>query len=312
MDLPPGILNIDKPGGITSRTVIDHVERITRPVRAGHAGTLDPLARGVVVVCVGKATRLIAYIQRMTKRYRGEFLLGRESDTEDITGQVKELADPPLPDDDAIRQAATAMIGRSQQQPPAYSALKVAGQRAYKLARQGKEVALRPREITIYGLEVLEYDYPRLVLDIECSGGTYVRSLGRDLARRLGTEAVMSALTRTAVGVFTLEDAIDPAELTAANLEGCLAPLSAAVAELPRVELSSEQLAAVARGQKISLDVSMERGPAEPREPNQRDSAPPAGQEVAALGADGALAAILAPARGGLWRPAKNFCAIDG
>jgi tRNA pseudouridine55 synthase len=243
-----GLLNLDKPTGMTSRTAVDRVVRLVRPAKVGHAGTLDPLATGVLVVCIGPATRLIEFVQRMPKRYRATFLLGRESPTEDIEGDVTPLIDPPQPSHQQVCEAAARLVGTIQQRPPAFSALKVAGRRAYDLARAGKEVALEPRPVTIHALEVLRYEYPELVVDVGCSAGTYVRSLGRDLAESLGTAAVMSALVRTAVGDFTVEDALPLSELSSERLVARLWPPGRAVAGLPRVDLSAEEARDVAHG----------------------------------------------------------------
>src|SRR5262249_26447014 len=163
-------------------------------------------------------TRLIDYVQQMPKRYQAVFLLGRSSPTEDIEGVVTELIDPPTPSLAEIESAAVKFVGVIQQRPPAFSALKVDGQRAYKLARRGQTVELQPRPITVYSLQVIDYAYPALTLNIQCSGGTYVRSLGRDLAESLGTSAVMSLLERTAIGSFHVAEAIDPAILRRDNL----------------------------------------------------------------------------------------------
>ncbi|HEY2760774.1 MAG TPA: tRNA pseudouridine(55) synthase TruB, partial [Pirellulales bacterium] len=167
-----GLLILDKPPGQTSRWVVDQVQRLVRPAKVGHAGTLDPLATGVLIVCVGPATRLIDYIHQLPKQYRAEFLFGRASSTEDITGEVSELSDPPQPTRDKIESALRKFTGEIQQRPPAFSALKVAGQRAYKLARQGKEVALAPRPVSIHNITLLDYVYPTLTLDVTCSTGT--------------------------------------------------------------------------------------------------------------------------------------------
>src|SRR3569623_809810 len=142
-----GVINLNKPSGITSRQAVDVVKRLVRPAKTGHAGTLDPLASGVLIVCVGAATRLIEYVQRMPKRYTGTFLLGRSSPTEDIEGEVSELAGAPQPSLGEIIAAAGRLTGEIMQRPPAYSALKVAGRRAYDLARAGHEVDLQPRPI---------------------------------------------------------------------------------------------------------------------------------------------------------------------
>ena len=195
--LPFGLLCVNKPVGMTSRQAVNVVQRLARPAKVGHAGTLDPLADGVLVVGVGSATRLLEYVQQMRKRYVGTFLLGRSSPTEDTEGQVTECPDAPVPTLDEIGSAAARWTGRIAQRPPAFSALKVAGRRAYDLARRGKLPQLAPRPVDVFQIEIRRYQYPELVLNVECGGGTYIRSLGRDLAESLGTAAVMSALTRT-------------------------------------------------------------------------------------------------------------------
>ncbi len=255
---PYGLLNLNKPPGITSRKAVDHVQRVVRPAKAGHAGTLDPLATGVLVVCVGPATRLIEFVQRMPKTYVGTFLLGRTSPTEDIEGEVTELPNPVVPSHDQILAAAERFVGRIQQRPPAYSAVKVQGQRAYKLARKEAPFELKPRPITIHRIEVLQYEYPALTLDIECGSGTYVRSLGRDLAESLGTGAVMSALQRTAIGSFRVSEAIDPEAVTKTSWTSDLLPPLRAVAALPQVELSPEEAQRIRNGQTIDRPVQAE------------------------------------------------------
>ena len=145
-----GLLNVDKPAGITSRDAVDLVQRLARPAKVGHAGTLDPLATGVLVICVGSATRLIEYVQRMPKRYVGTFLLGRSSATEDVDGPITLLADPPIPATDQVEAAAEKFVGSLLQRPPVFSALKLAGRRAYDLARRGEAVELKPRPIEVY------------------------------------------------------------------------------------------------------------------------------------------------------------------
>ena len=181
---PCGLLSLSKPSGMTSRQAVDVVQRLARPVKAGHAGTLDPLATGVLVVCVGGATHLIEYVQRMPKRYTATFLLGRQSPTEDVEGAVVELPHAPVPAGEQIEAAAQRFVGRIDQRPPAFSALKIHGRPAYKLARQGRPVTLQPRPVELYRIEVKSYRYPELILEVECGGGTYVRSLGRDWPNR--------------------------------------------------------------------------------------------------------------------------------
>jgi tRNA pseudouridine55 synthase len=245
---PDGLVNLNKPAGMTSRQAVDRVGRLTRPQRAGHAGTLDPLATGVLVVCVGAATRLIEYVQRMPKRYTGTFLLGRRSPTEDVEGNLFELPDAPIPTLEQIRAAAGRLVGRIQQRPPAFSALKIKGQPAYKLARQGRAVELAARPVEIHRIEIVAYRYPELTLDVVCGSGTYIRSLGRDLAESLGTAAVMSALRRTAIGRFTIDEAIDPHKLSRDNLPRFLQPPLVAVEALPRVQLTADEAMRIRHG----------------------------------------------------------------
>ena len=289
---PYGILNLNKPAGVTSRRVVDDVQRLARPAKVGHAGTLDPLATGVLVVCTGAATRLIEYVQRMPKSYTGTFLLGRESPTEDVDGEVTELDNPPVPSRQQIEAAARAFVGRIEQRPPAFSALKVGGRRAYDLARRGQAVELEPRPVTIHRIEVARYDYPALTLRVECGSGTYIRSLGRDLAESLGTAAVMSKLVRTAIGRFRLEEAADPSRLTKENWTDLLLPPLWAVDALPRVELAGGEIARIRNGQTISGKGSLPPSP---------------GQELAAVDARGRLVAILQPRGADLLGPVRNL-----
>jgi tRNA pseudouridine55 synthase len=272
-----GLLVVNKPQGVTSRDVVNRVQRIVRPAKAGHAGTLDPLATGVLVVCVGQATRLIEFVQRMPKRYVGAFLLGRRSDTEDIEGTVVQLDDPPVPAESELRAVLPRFVGRIEQVPPAYSALKVAGQRAYDLARAGKEVTLAARPIDVHAIELVNYDYPHLTLDIRCGGGTYVRSLGRDIARAVRTEAVMSALVRREIGPFHLESALEEDALTAETIAAHLRPASDAVGALASITVTPEEATELSHGRRIANGASL------------------AAEEIAALDASGRLVAILEP-----------------
>ena len=283
-----GVVNLHKPSGMTSREAVDCVKRLVRPAKTGHAGTLDPLATGVLVVCVGQATRLIEYVQAMPKRYSATFLLGRESDTEDIEGDVRLLPDPRQPSPDEIRAATAQLVGTIEQRPPAYSALKVQGRRAYDLARAGKQVELAVRPVIVHRLDVVRYDYPELALDIECGSGTYVRSLGRDLAESLGTAAVMSQLARTAIGAFTISDAWLPERMTRDNITQWLESPLRAVAGLPTLQLDAGEILRLAHGQAI-----------------QRPDVKPG--VLAAVNAVGELVAIVAAQPDGTLKPIHNF-----
>ena len=285
-----GILNLRKPAGVTSRDVVNQVQRLVRPAKVGHAGTLDPLASGVLVVCVGSATRLIEFAQDTRKTYHATFLLGRESDTDDIEGVVQLVEGAPIPTRETIEAASCGFLGTIEQVPPAYSAVKVAGRRAYALARAGQKVELAARPVEIHRLTIVRYQYPELELDIECGSGTYVRSLGRDLAQAVGAKGIMSALVRSSVGCFTLETAVDAATLTPENIARHLLPPRMAVGRLPATELSNIEAARIARGQTIEarggLDVS---------------------SDVAAIDAAGDLLAILVSRGEGRLGPRINL-----
>jgi tRNA pseudouridine(55) synthase len=155
-----GILTLNKPPGMTSRQAVDLVKRLVRPAKVGHAGTLDPLACGVLVVAIGKATRLIEFVQQAPKRYQATFLLGRTSPTDDVEGEITELFDPPIPSRAEIERASQQFVGTIEQRPPAFSAIKVGGRRAYDLARGGRAVELAPRPVAVYEISVLAYEYP--------------------------------------------------------------------------------------------------------------------------------------------------------
>ncbi len=253
-----GFLNLNKPQGWTSRDAVNVVQKLVRPTKAGHAGTLDPLATGVLVVAVGRATRLIEYAQRGAKRYLAEFLLGRASDTEDIEGEVVVLDDPPRPTRREIEAAIPNFLGEIPQRPPAYSAIKVKGKRAYKLARSGEAVTLPARNVRIDEIRIADYDYPKLQLEVACGSGTYIRSLGRDLAVSLGTGAVMSSLVRTAVGPFALEDAISADELSEAMIGDSLMPPECTIADLPRQTFNASEIQRLVNGQVLATSLQQD------------------------------------------------------
>jgi len=284
-----GLLNLNKPPGITSRAAVNRVQQCTGRIKIGHAGTLDPLASGVLMICLGPATRLVDYVQRMPKRYRGRFLLGRVSDTEDIDGQVRELPNAPQPAREQLESVLPSFVGRILQRPPAYSAVKVGGRRAYRLAREGTAVDLPTRPVEVYQISLSRYCYPEFTLEIACGAGTYVRSLGRDIAIRLGTGAVMAELARTAIGDFRLEQAIRLDELSAESLPERLLPAVSAVAHLPQVCLSAGQRERLLKGLTIENQWCV------------------CGGEIAAVDTTGRLCALLAPTVGDRLRPARNF-----
>lgn len=284
-----GFLNVSKPSGCTSRDVVNRIQRLVRPDKVGHAGTLDPLAEGVLVVAIGQATKLIEKIQQTTKVYRGAFLLGHSSDTEDVEGEVVELPYALAPSESELSQACRQMCGENSQLPPQYSALKVGGKRAYDLARRGIKAELKPRVVRIDSCELLRYEYPEFELKIVCGSGTYVRSIGRDIAASLGSAAVMSALTRTAVGPFHLDEAIDLESIDEKKLATSLAPIAIAVADLVRLELTAEEVVLLGHGRQIS------------------DRFEGDWESAAAFASNGRLAAIVAPVSPDRIRSVKNF-----
>ncbi|MGQ9562001.1 MAG: tRNA pseudouridine(55) synthase TruB [Thermogutta sp.] len=257
-----GVFCLNKPAGMTSRDAVNLLQRFMRRVRLGHAGTLDPLATGVLVVCVGPVTRLIPFVQELPKLYRATFLLGHSSPTDDVDGEVTELATAPIPSHEQIAGVLPEFTGTILQRPPVYSAVKIEGRRCYEWARQGVPREPQPRPVTIYELKILRYAYPELELEIHCGSGTYVRSVGRDLAQRLGTAAAMSQLTRLAVGHFLIEQSIDPRELGPHNWRDFLLAPEIAVSHLPRVELTEDKTAQLLRGQWPTYDGLLPTGAA--------------------------------------------------
>jgi tRNA pseudouridine55 synthase len=231
--------------------VVDRVARLCRKTKVGHAGTLDPLASGVLVICVGAATRLIEYVQRMPKAYQTVVRLGARSDTLDRDGQVVETPDPMAPSMLAVRTAVAAQVGTLAQVPPQFSALKVAGQRAYDLARAGVAVDLAPREVVVKRVEILSYMWPNLELEVDCGGGTYIRSIARDVGETLGCGGLVDVLTRTRIGHFGLDDAVVLDQLTWDSLPGFLRPSVEAIGDLPRLPISDAQVADVTQGRPL-------------------------------------------------------------
>lgn len=246
-----GLLNIDKPAGMTSRDVVDAVLRLVRPEKAGHAGTLDPLATGVLVVGIGQATRLVSHVQAQRKVYQATFVLGQTSDTDDVDGDVVSLRDAPRVTRDAVSFVLPRFLGQVEQVPPRFSAIKVGGRRAYQRARTGEHVELAPRRVDIHRIEITQFEYPRFSVEIECGSGTYVRSIGRDIGLALGSGAVLSVLRRTRIGIFHVEDAVQLAELTEASLPQRLLPARAAVADLPQVVVDRANLLELHHGRAV-------------------------------------------------------------
>ncbi len=288
-----GVLNINKPSRKSSHDVVQAVRRITGIRRVGHTGTLDPLATGVLVVLVGPATRLTQFIVGADKAYRAVIRLGVATTTYDGEGEVVSQAPvPPDMDRAAVAAALRAFEGEIAQTPPMYSAVRVQGRRLYELAREGKEIERAPRSVTIYQLEIVNWDIPDLTLDLRCSSGTYVRSLAHDLGQALGCGAHLADLTRTALGPFRLEESYTLDQLHALaqeqRLDEAMLPPQAALYDMPSVQLASQQERAVRYGQAIALPLTPERVEA---------------SHLQAEDAEGCLVAVLIPVDEGRWRP---------
>ena len=284
-----GFFNIHKPPGPTSFDLIRQLRRrVGRKIKLGHAGTLDPFAEGVLVICVGRATRLAEYVQDRPKCYQAQITLGATSTTDDPEGTITPTVGASAPPEQAVREALNRFVGTIQQVPPAYSAVHVPGGRAYELARAGRKIELRPKTVTVYRIELLRYDYPSLELEVTCGRGTYIRSLARDLGQALGTGAYCSRLVRTAVGPFELDRAVTVAQL---RPERDLVEPLMAVAHLPRLTATAGQVAELKLGRAIPGEA-------------------PAGEgEVAVVDPSGRLLAIaVADERPGRVRPVKVFC----
>lgn len=249
-----GVLLVDKPRGGSSNTILQHVRYLLNASKAGHGGTLDPLATGLLVVCFGEATKFSAQLLEGGKTYTGEIQLGTRTDTGDTEGAVIESAVvPPFPSEfDALARRFT---GEITQQPPNYSALKHQGKPLYEYARAGTPVAAKPRSITIHALSLVPIGRDRLGFEVTCSSGTYVRSLAEDLSVALGTVGHLSMLRRTASGGFRVEDAISPEALEPLSMterEAHLLPPDALLRDVPAWDVDAATAASIRQGRVVS------------------------------------------------------------
>lgn len=258
-----GILLLDKPPGLTSNAALQQVRALYRARKAGHAGTLDPLATGMLPLCFGEASKTCGLLLDARKTYRFTALLGQRTDTGDSAGKVVEERPVPMLSEDDVRAACAALLGEQWQAPPMYSAVKHEGQRLYQLARRGETVERPPRKIFIHDMALLSAAPDRLDVQVRCSKGTYVRTLAEELAAKLGTTAHLIALRRLEVEPFE-ERAMHTLEelggLDAATLDALLLPPDAALASLPRVMLTAEQASALRHGQAVRPASLAERG----------------------------------------------------
>ncbi len=289
-----GFLNVDKPLHYTSHDVVALVRRryreLTGAKKVGHAGTLDPLASGVLIVCLGKATRLSEYIMPGRKSYRASITLGQTSSTYDSGGEIDES---PVETGGielvGIKEAITSFTGEILQVPPMYSAIKVKGRKLYELARQGQSIEREPRPVRIDSINILEWNDPLLELDVICSAGTYIRSLAHDLGQALGVGAYLSGLQRRSSGQFTLGDSVAlETLLNEADWWRHIIPPHVALAEESCVTLSKDELSRIQNGRTITRRARLDA------------------ERVFAFSCDKRLAAILVP-QDELWKPHKVF-----
>jgi len=333
-----GVLLVDKPCGPTSFDVVRLARRVSGTKRVGHTGTLDPLASGLLVVCLGTHTRLVPYLMAGAKRYEARVALGCGTDTDDADGKIVARAEVPPLNLEVVEAAVARFLGDVVQHPPRYSALKIDGQAAYRRARRGEEVALAPRTVAIHGIDVNGVGGGEISLDVRCGAGTYIRALARDLAVALGTVGHVAALRRTEASGFDVAEAVraDGIEGLAARgeLERLLHVGQAALRGMPRIVLSSEEAVAISCGRSIPLreeiplnppfskgevrrsentetesekmDAESERTDAVPERSPFEEGGLGDSRHVALLSQDGALLAV-ARVEGELLRPERGF-----
>lgn len=259
-----GVLVVDKPVGMTSHDVVQAIRAGTGIRRAGHTGTLDPRASGVLVVLIGPAVRLSEFVSASDKRYQAIIRLGGSTDTFDADGRFTRQETPVNITEEQFEKVLKTFEGEIEQVPPPYSAVKVQGRKAYEMARNGEEVELTPRIIQVHHLEVLEWAPPEVVVDVHCSSGTYVRSLTNDLGEALGTGAYLVGLRRTKSGRFTLRDAVPLRKLQeafqAGNWYQYLIPAAEALSDWPAVELNPDEVEEVRHGHRVKAAPDTELG----------------------------------------------------
>jgi len=260
---PDGILNLDKPRGPTSHDVVAHVRKLTGVRRVGHAGTLDPLATGVLLLCIGQATRVAEYLMAGQKVYRARLRLGITTDTYDAQGQV--VAEAPVAvNRTQVEEALAQFRGQIAQVVPMYSAIKREGTSLHRLARQGIEVERKPRPVEIFRLELTAWEPPECTLELTCSRGTYVRSLAHDLGQSLGCGAHLTGLARLASGDFCLEEAVTLEQFAQAAAENrwpdLLHPIDGALTHFPALNLDADSARRLCLGQAVAGCESGEAG----------------------------------------------------
>ncbi|MBI5285846.1 MAG: tRNA pseudouridine(55) synthase TruB [Chloroflexi bacterium] len=290
---------MDKELGATSFQVVSFVRRRSGVRRVGHAGTLDPAATGVLLVCLGQASRVSEYLMDLRKTYRATVRLGVSTTTYDAEGEVTTTADAGGVTEAAVREALEAFVGVIQQTPPAYSAVKVGGQPAYRMARKGQTVELKARPVHVYRIDVLRWAPPDVEIEVECGKGTYIRSLAHDLGQALGCGAHLAALCRTRVGPFSVEDSVSREELERMFDDGTwterLQPMDYGLLAMPAITLHIEDEKDIRHGQAVRIDEERLAG---------IEVTP--GLECRAYAEDGSLVGIVVfDGESEMWRPRK-------
>ena len=293
-----GILNIDKPSGITSMDVVRRIKRASGQKRVGHGGTLDPFASGVVPVCLGRATRMMEYLVDGTKDYHATVRLGVETDTYDVDGEVIEERDPSDIDLEAIQRALRPFEGMIEQVPPMFSALKKDGKRLYDMARAGIEVEREPRPVHVLGIDVVDWSSPDLIIDVTCGRGFYMRSLAHDLGEALGCGGHLRELTRTRNSAFHIDEALSLEEAETYFSDGTWDEVihspDIAVRSMPAIVVDKGVAERVRNGRPL---------PGALRIPFEKP-----GEECRVYGSDGEFLALMSFDRSaGQWRPKKVF-----
>jgi tRNA pseudouridine55 synthase len=294
-----GLLNINKPKGLTSHDVVAHIRKLSGQRKVGHTGTLDPMATGVLLVCVGQATRLIEYLMSGRKQYRATIQFGKTTNTLDADGEILTENDASDLTQTKLKNIVPQFQGTLQQIPPIFSAIKKNGQPLYKQARAGQQVEVEPRTVTVYKLTWVDWNPPNLTLDISCSSGTYIRSLARDIGEAAGTGAHLAQLTRTANGSWHIDDAVSLNQLEQAgdNWRKFLHQPDQGIAHLPQVILDGEAVEHIRHGRQIPANLT---------------TMPPTGDKIELARAytpAGEFIAILklVESDGNIWQPKKVF-----
>lgn len=256
-----GFINIYKEQGFTSFDVVAKLRGILKQKKIGHTGTLDPMAEGVLLVCLGSATKMCDLLTEKNKTYTCTMLLGKTSDTEDVTGKLTDVTDI-YPDDQTVIETVMSFVGDYMQIPPMYSAIKVNGKKLYELARAGQVIERQPRPVTIHSIQILSTDLPRVTFDVSCSKGTYIRSLCRDIGEKLGCGAVMERLIRTEVKGFTIEESLTLDAVEKARDDGTLMQhvltTDKLMPDIPELHISAKGEKLLANGNKLSADSFVE------------------------------------------------------